>query len=166
MTTLCSACQNVYNENPIGALYRRDENGVYSMCYTCRNNIHKVNASIAEEGSCFSYVNPNVSALVSEHNEESRTVREQTSGVQAPVARSPRPKSKWVCPKCDREIFATPRAYEGLNEPEGWWWCKRCQALAPRKRISKSSTTALRQANNFNAQEKRSRTLDGWLHKR
>lgn len=162
MTALCPACQSLMNENPIGVLFRRDENGMYSMCYSCRSCINRANETAASASS-FSYVNPNAkSATVPEV--AAHAPAHTSADACAPSVRSPRASSKWMCHKCGREIFATPRVYEGLVEPEGWWWCRPCQALALQKPVAKAHVP--HPSRKIAAGEKHSQPLDRWLCRR
>lgn len=178
MAALCPACQSLMNENPIGVLFRRDENGAYSMCYSCRSCINRANETAAS-ASCFSYVNPNArSATVPEvaahapAHAPTHAPAHTSADACAPSVRSPRASSKWMCHKCGREIFATPRAYEGLVEPEGWWWCRPCQALALQKPLGKAIAKHVAKAHvprpsrKLAAGEKHSQPLDRWLCRR
>jgi hypothetical protein len=34
---------------------------------------------------------------------------------------------RWYCKLCKSRVWAQPRAFDGKNEPEDWWWCNTCK---------------------------------------
>ena len=130
----CAPCQKFLDENPIGALIQRDDEGKYMLCPQCRSSIYKANDSCKVGMTLFTFTNPAA---------ESQGVPVRTEPVpREPVPTEPVPTepvscqplheavtkpSRWCCPRCCSAVFALPRVYEGGEEPEDWWWCRACQ---------------------------------------
>lgn len=117
----CGPCQTIIDENPIGALIRRDDDGKHMLCAQCRSSIYKANDSCAVGVTVFTFINP----AVESKGEPARTEPAPTSCEKLHEAVTK--PSRWCCPRCCSAVFATPRVYEGGEEPEDWWWCRACQ---------------------------------------
>jgi hypothetical protein len=115
---LCAKCLDIMNQNPIGVIYRKDKDGMFLLCRPCKNIIFDVHEKTANGEISFSFIKPHP------QYESSKALSKRH------LHAVPRKKITWLCHKCNKQIFATPRAYEGSKEePVDWWWCKTCQWL-------------------------------------
>jgi hypothetical protein len=127
---LCAPCQALVDDDPIGVLLRRDEFGNNVLCGKCRHIIYSVNSAAAAGLIGFTYENPNQQ----EDGVAMHLKRELLRNEQTPlrvVLFSPPTASayqnEWFCKQCRCRVWASPRAFDGDNEPEDWWWCISCK---------------------------------------
>ena len=121
LMAFCGPCSAMLNENPVGILLRRDEHGNQLLCAPCRRRIYSANDSVRLGLTSFNFVNPAAVDNAAAHASLSVVTSAET------VKSLESTMNRWVCPRCSSVIFATPRMFEGEQEPEDWWWCKACQ---------------------------------------
>lgn len=126
----CEQCEAILNENPLGALLRRDDLGNLLLCAPCRKLIYRANDDVKYGYTSFTFVNP------AKHRSEDSATLCATSATgnaataaasSAYAAAADTCAERWFCTRCRSAIFAMPRAFEGDDEPEDWWWCRTCQ---------------------------------------
>ena len=115
-------CQAVVDENPMAVLIRRDDNGNNLLCDHCRKTIY-VNNKNAENGlHNFTFERPNP---IQKETAQCMLGISESASICSII--SDNAWELWYCKLCKSRVWAKPRAFDGENEPEDWWWCNTCK---------------------------------------
>lgn len=129
---LCGPCQAIVDDNPIAMLIRRDVCGNNLLCAQCRTRVYQANDSVKSGHAFFEFANPNradAGSEVAEVSWDQAPPGQNSVGASSEKHAASVCSVAWSCPRCHSAIFATPRLFEGDNEPRDWWWCKTCQRM-------------------------------------
>jgi hypothetical protein len=141
---LCSPCQAKLDEDPITVLRRNTEYTYathrWDVCRDCRRAIQENNYYAQSGFHNFTFENPNKTTQTTLCPSQSQTIASPSptlgptlsptlgSQSQCPSASDfDFPEAQWFCKRCHSRVWATPRAFDGENEPEEWWWCNTCK---------------------------------------
>jgi hypothetical protein len=128
--SLCSPCQAKIDADPTAVLLRRDEFGNNLLCNECRRAIYKNNVDAQNGLHNFTYERPN---KTTQPTICPQTFASPTQTIASLGSQSQHPSAfdfsgeDWFCKRCHSRVWAHPRAFEGENEPEEWWWCNTCK---------------------------------------
>jgi hypothetical protein len=143
--SFCSPCQAQIDADPTAVLLRRDEFGNNMLCNECRRAIQKNNVDAQNGLHNFTYERPDKKLMTTQPTICPQTFASPTQTVASLGSQSQRPSAfdfsaePWFCKRCHSRVWAHPRAFEGENEPEEWWWCNTCKQ-EKLKKIQKEKT--------------------------
>jgi hypothetical protein len=138
---LCSPCQAKLDEDPITVLRRNAEwtygtlsSRCWDVCRDCRRAIQTNNYYAHNGFHNFTFENPNKTTQPTLCPSQSQTIASPsptlgpTLGSQSQCSSDfDFSETQWFCKRCHSRVWATPRAFDGENEPEEWWWCNTCK---------------------------------------
>ena len=160
--SLCTTCQAIVDRDPIAVLLRRDEFGNNLLCKNCRRTIYSNNVSAQNSFHNFTFENPDTT----QKKTAQPTLGTLSESVAICRASDVSPfisddawiqSELWYCKLCRSKVWAKPRAFDGENEPEDWWWCNTCKK---QKKEQMFLHVAQRKAEELKRELKRSKKAD------
>lgn len=124
---LCEQCTPMYNENPIGIVWQRDENNEFVLCKICRNYILCRNEIAALGKLTFTYTNPNSCKVIDGTTVGKETLLQSAMLAQEQQISHRERQNIWSCPQCTKNVNGRIRVWVGEHEPDDWLWCNTCK---------------------------------------